>query len=73
MLPDRASPCHRRCRTSVTHYADSPGRRCPDLLLRAYPGLTWTPMDGLYNLCQVVPSEGPRARVPVATAPSPHT
>lgn len=54
-VSDGASPYHRRSHKSVTNYADSPGPRCPDLLLRTCPGLTWTPMDGLYNLCHVVP------------------
>jgi hypothetical protein len=55
---------------SVTNYADSPGPRCPDLLLRTRPGLTWTPEDGFYNLCHVVPSEGPRIRTGASSGPS---
>lgn len=33
-----------------------PRTAVPDLLLRVRPGLTWTPEDGLYNLCHVGPS-----------------
>ncbi len=47
-----------------------PRTRCPDLLLRTRSGLTWTPEDGLYNLCQVVPSEGPRIRTGASSGPS---
>ncbi len=43
---------------------------CPDLLLRARPGLTWTPKDGLYNLCHVVPRDGPRTRTGASSGPS---
>lgn len=62
--------CHGRCHTSVTNYADPLGSRCPDLHLCIHPGLTWTPEDGLYNLCQVVPSEGPRIRTGASSGPS---
>lgn len=61
---------HGRCHTSVTNYADSPGQRCSDLPLRTRPGLTWTPEDGLYNLCQVVPSEGARISTGASSGPS---
>jgi hypothetical protein len=42
----------------------------PSLLLRPNPGLTWTPMNGLYNLCQVVPREGTRIRTGASSGPS---
>lgn len=53
--PHGASPYHRRCHASVTNYADAPGLQRPDLPQPAQSGLTWTPKDGLYNLCHVVP------------------
>ncbi|SED95794.1 hypothetical protein SAMN05216533_1026 [Streptomyces sp. Ag109_O5-10] len=39
-----------------------PRTAMPDLRLRTRPGLTWTPEDGLYNLCHVVPHTKPRDR-----------
>lgn len=69
-VSDGASPYHRRSHKSVTNYADSPGPPCADLPLRTRPGLTWTPKDGPYNLCQVVPSEGPRIRTGASSGPS---
>ncbi|GAA3245277.1 hypothetical protein GCM10010469_00270 [Streptomyces labedae] len=70
MLPGGASVYHRRCHTSVTNYADAPGPRRADLPQLAQSGLTWTPKDGPYNLCQVVPSEGPRIRTGASSGPS---
>ena len=61
---------HRRCHAPVTNYADPSGPRCLDLLFRTHHGLTWTPIDGLYNLCHVVPSEGPRIRTGASSGPS---
>jgi hypothetical protein len=60
MLPGGASIYHRRYHASVTNYADATGQQSPDLLQRTHHGLAWTPIDGLYNLCHVVP-RGPLA------------
>jgi hypothetical protein len=60
--PGRPSVYHRPCHTSVTNYADATGPQSPDLLQRAHRGLAWTPIDGLYNLCHVVPHTKPRDR-----------
>lgn len=68
--PRRGLDLHRRCHASVTSYADATGPQSPDLLQRAHHGLAWTPIDGLYNLCQVVPSEGPRTRTGASSGPS---
>ncbi|GLW47626.1 hypothetical protein Stsp02_32880 [Streptomyces sp. NBRC 14336] len=60
----------RRSHTPITDCIDSPGPECPDLALRAHLGLTWTPTDGLYNLCQVVPSDGARISTGASSGPS---
>lgn len=60
--PGGASVYHRPCHTSVTNYADATGPQSPDLLQRTHRGLAWTPIDGLYNLCHVVPHTKPRDR-----------
>ena len=68
--PGGASVHHRPCHTSVTNHADATGPQSPDLLQRTHHGLAWTPMDGLYNLCHVVPSEGPKIRTGASSGPS---
>lgn len=45
----------RRSHTPITDSTDSPGPEASDLALRARVGLVRTPMDGIYNLCHVVP------------------
>ncbi|EHN80364.1 transposase IS4 family protein [Streptomyces coelicoflavus ZG0656] len=46
---------HRPCHTSVTNYADATGPQSPDLLQLTRQRLVWMPIDGLYNLCHMVP------------------
>jgi hypothetical protein len=68
--PGGASVHHRPCHTSVTNYADATGPQSPDLLQCTHHGLAWTPINGLYNLCHVVPSDGPRTRTGASSGPS---
>jgi hypothetical protein len=70
MWPGGAWLYHRRCHAPVTNYADPSELRCLDLLLRTHDGLTWTPEDGLYNLCHEVPREGPKTRIGASSGPS---
>lgn len=70
MLPGGASAYHRPCHTSVTNYVDTTGQQSLDLLQSTHHGLAWTPIDGLYNLCHVEPSEGPRIRTGASSGPS---
>jgi hypothetical protein len=54
----------------ITDWVAPHGPGSPDLLFHAHAGLTWTPLDGSYNLCHVVPSEGPRIRTGASSGPS---
>ncbi len=67
--PGGASVYHRRCHPPVANYADATGPQSPDLLQRTHHGLAWTPKDGLYNLCHVVP----RGSLTGTTNYGPHT
>lgn len=59
--PRRTAPARllveHRYHTPVTDCVDSPGPKRSDLELCGHLGLTWTPTDGLYNLCHVVPQD----------------
>ncbi len=56
--------------TAITNWVDALGPRGSDLHFHAHGRLEQTPLDGLYNLCQVVPSEGPRIRTGASSGPS---
>lgn len=68
--PSRATAYHPPYQTSVTNDTDAPRPRRFDLLQRTQHGLAWTPIDGLYNLCHVVPRDGPRIRTGRCSGPS---
>lgn len=68
--PRRGLPVSPSCHTAITNWADRLGPKGSDLQLHASAGLTQTPLDGLYNLCHVVPSEGPRIRTGASSGPS---
>ncbi len=56
--------------TAITKWVDTLGPRGSDLHFHAHGRLEQTPLDGLYNLCHVVPSEGPRIRTGASSGPS---
>ncbi len=58
------------CHAAITNWMKSAGSEGPDLHFHTRSGPAWTPLDGLYNLCHVVPRDGPRIRTGRCSGPS---
>ncbi len=62
----RAASCHGR----VTNPVDTLSTRDPEMGYICPLRTGWTAVDGFYDMCHVVPSEGPRIRTGASSGPS---